>query len=107
VDFPTSENPPSEVDSKPLEVQPPLPPSPKTVRGALRPRRLTKAQIDARVGSGPETPEPTYCAICAHTKAFHKMLSANKLRHDPKWVEHIFVELLETSGLAAVGGSRR
>jgi hypothetical protein len=51
------------------------------------------AKLEARVGSGPETPEPTFCAVCGHTKSFHKRKLENKQRDDPRWNEHEFVEL--------------
>lgn len=71
------------------------PPNPPTESvGGNRPprvRRLTRAQIEARVGSGPTIAESPECAICGHTENFHKKMLVNKLRFNPKWIEHEYV----------------
>jgi hypothetical protein len=79
-------------------VPPPTPPS-ETDGGSQRLRRLTKVQIEARVGAGPTTAPPSFCAVCGNTKFFHRMKIENKLRHDPRWIEHEFIE----EGNAATG----
>jgi hypothetical protein len=69
----------------------PNPPTPLS-GGQSKPRRLTKAQIDARVGSGPELPLSPTCRVCGYTEFFHKMNPKNRLRHCPSWTDHEFAE---------------
>jgi hypothetical protein len=76
------------------ENRPPTPPT-KTVGGNRRPRRLSKAQIEALVGSGPESAgPPSICAVCNMTKSYHNR-AAKYPEHvkaeNPKWIEHEFV----------------
>jgi hypothetical protein len=72
-------------------IPPPTPPS-ETDGGSQRLRRLTKVQIEARVGAGPITAPQSFCAVCGNTKFFHRMKIENKRRHNAKWIEHEFVE---------------
>ena len=41
-----------------------------------------------------------FCSVCSHTKSFHGRMLENKLRFDPKWIEHEFTpetrEIVET-----------
>jgi hypothetical protein len=66
-------------------------------RAFYRDRRLAreaevKGELHVGTYPGPQRAEPTYCAICGHVKNFHQIMLVNKLRHDPRWIEHEFVE---------------